>query len=89
MEIIIGITSVRELAPQAFRNRCVRGRIAKEGTGDIPFGCTVLEEVEGTRGSPEFLRVVDVLMASEWSRIYAFVNYTAVGYQFIERFIIM
>lgn len=41
-------------APQAFRHRWVRGRIAKERAGKrTMFGCTVLEEVEGARGSDD------------------------------------
>jgi hypothetical protein len=41
------ILNVRELAPQAFRHRWVRGSDSGEGRNTYLFGCTVLEEVEG------------------------------------------
>ncbi len=47
----LGISSVRELAPQAFRHCWVRGRIAKDGGKTYLFGCTVIGEVKGARGS--------------------------------------
>jgi hypothetical protein len=83
--------SVRELAPQAFRHRWVRGRIAKERAGKRTFlAVPSLKEHKAVK-TLELLRDVVCIngaQLSKWSQINVFVNYMAAVDQFIEKFIL-